>query len=59
MNTLGFEKTIKATMSVAEEKVTEALKQKGFGILTKIDFALQNERETESRGAPYPHSRRL
>ena len=39
MSSLGFEKTIKASMIAAEEKVTEALKEKGFGILTKIDFA--------------------
>jgi uncharacterized protein (DUF302 family) len=39
MEKLGFEKTINATMSVAEEKVTETLKQFGFGILTKIDFS--------------------
>lgn len=39
MNTLGFEKTIRSSMAAAEEKVTEVLKQNGFGILTKIDFA--------------------
>jgi len=39
MSSLGFEKTIKASMATAEEKVTEALKLKGFGVLTKIDFA--------------------
>jgi uncharacterized protein (DUF302 family) len=39
MSHLGLEKTINATFQQAEEKITEALKQKGFGILTKIDFA--------------------
>lgn len=39
MSNLGLEKTITATLQQAEEKVTEVLKQKGFGILTKIDFA--------------------
>jgi uncharacterized protein (DUF302 family) len=39
MSQLGLEKNIQATLQEAEEKVTEALKQKGFGILTKIDFA--------------------
>ena len=39
MSSLGLEKTITATLQQAEEKVTEVLKQKGFGILTKIDFA--------------------
>jgi uncharacterized protein (DUF302 family) len=39
MSQLGLEKNIQATLQQAEEKITEALKQKGFGILTKIDFA--------------------
>jgi uncharacterized protein (DUF302 family) len=52
MNTLGFEKTIKATMSVAEEKVTEALKQKGFGILTKIDFACKMKEKLNQEVRP-------
>ncbi len=39
MNNLGFEKTITATMQQAEDKITEVLKEKGFGILTKIDFS--------------------
>jgi uncharacterized protein (DUF302 family) len=39
MSHLGLERIITATFQQAEEKITEALKQKGFGILTKIDFA--------------------
>lgn len=39
MNPLKIEKIINSTIESAEEKVTEALKLKGFGILTKIDFA--------------------
>lgn len=41
MNALGFEKTIIASMIDAETRVTEILKEKGFGILTKIDFAFK------------------
>src|ERR1700751_3835068 len=36
---LGFEKTITASMEQAEAKVTEVLQAKGFGILTRIDFS--------------------
>ena len=52
MNTLGFEKTIKASMSAAEEKVTDALKQKGFGILTKIDFACKMKEKLDKDLSP-------
>jgi uncharacterized protein (DUF302 family) len=39
MSSLGFEKTIKSTMVLAEEKLTQVLQEKGFGILSRIDFA--------------------
>ena len=52
MNTLGFEKTIKASITAAEEKVTEALKQKGFGILTKIDFSCKMKEKLDKDLAP-------
>ena len=39
MSQLGIEKNLNTTMQLAEEKVTDTLKQFGFGILTKIDFS--------------------
>ncbi len=52
MNTLGFEKTIKSNMTAAEEKVTEALKQKGFGVLTKIDFSCKMKEKLDKDVRP-------
>jgi uncharacterized protein (DUF302 family) len=34
---LGFRKTLKSSYEEAIEKVTQALKKEGFGILTQID----------------------
>ena len=36
-NVLAFEKEISAPFSEAEEKTTAALKEQGFGVLTRID----------------------
>jgi uncharacterized protein (DUF302 family) len=52
MSNLGLEKTITATLQQAEEKVTEALKQKGFGILTKIDFAAKMKEKLDKDVRP-------
>jgi uncharacterized protein (DUF302 family) len=52
MNNLGFEKTIQANMIQAEELVTEKLKQKGFGILTKIDFAGKMKEKLDKQVRP-------
>ena len=37
MTELGFQSTLKLTYEAALEKVTEALKAEGFGVLTSID----------------------
>lgn len=37
MTELGFKSTLKLTYEAAIEKVTEALKAEGFGVLTSID----------------------
>jgi uncharacterized protein (DUF302 family) len=37
MTELGFQSTLKLTYEAAIEKVTEALKAEGFGVLTNID----------------------
>jgi uncharacterized protein (DUF302 family) len=37
MTELGFQSTLKLTYEAAIEKVTEALKAEGFGVLTSID----------------------
>lgn len=52
MNQLGFEKHIQATLTEAEEKVTNVLKNHGFGILTKIDFAAKMKEKLDKTVRP-------
>ncbi len=52
MNTLSFEKTIKGSMAIVEEKVTDALKMNGFGVLTKIDFAAKMKEKLDKNIRP-------
>jgi len=52
MNSLGIEKILNTTMQQAEEKVTETLKQFGFGILTKIDFSAKMKEKLNKEVPP-------
>ena len=50
MSEYGFIKKVAMSVDEAERKVTEALKQEGFGVLTKIDV---KERFREKLGIEY------
>ncbi len=48
-----FSKVIEAEMAPAIEKVTEALKQKGFGVLTEIDVQATLKKKIDVDFRPY------
>jgi len=53
MNELGMTTTMNAPFGVAKERVTEALKAEGFGVLTVIDVAATLAQKVGAHIEPY------
>lgn len=49
----GFGKTVQMSPEEAESRVTEALKNKGFGVLTRIDVAATLKQKLGKEMPPY------
>lgn len=52
-NSYGFTEEFDGTMEEAEEAITEALKEVGFGILTRIDVAATLKKKIDMDRPPY------
>jgi len=52
-NTYGIQTEFDGSMEEAEEAVTEALKEVGFGVLTRIDVAATLKKKIDLDRAPY------
>ncbi len=53
MNDYGMRAVFEGTVEQAEEAITEALKEVGFGILTRIDVAETLKKKIDVERAPY------